>query len=111
MNDLQLILTSTLAATATAAVINGGLAIVGQYFERKSRCKETILKAALEAGRSRAASALEVLKITGNKVRLPDEVMLTGTYYQWIKHLDKTGELPQVSAGLKKRGNVVALRT
>lgn len=90
MNPWLLVLTSA----GVAAFVSGGIALLGQFLERRSRREELIFEKALDMSVQRSKLVLELAKQVGGQAKFKDEVINAAIYYRWLKHLLDNGALP-----------------
>ena len=91
--DMKIIIT-IITSAAVGAVVSTLMNLIGQYFERSSRRKELLLSKAVEIAIERARFTFDVAKASNECANIQDQVVMSATYYQWLKHLLDKGELP-----------------
>ena len=92
MDKTQLIL-ALIGSAAIGALVSSLITVAGQYFERKARRQELLLKEALGLAQWRVDLAVAQTG-PGQRAILTDKVVLTETYYGYLQHLMEHGRLP-----------------
>ena len=95
MEENQSIITVILASAGTAALVSSLFTLMGQYFERRFRKKETLLQGALSLASRKTDLALAAAKNNNQFAELLDEAHLTAVYYKELRHLMSKGDLSE----------------
>lgn len=83
-----------LISAASGALVSSVFTFAGQALERRAKRKEIIFNAAIAQAKQRITTGLELVRITGRKAAIPDETILAGQYYSWLRNLYDHGCLP-----------------
>ena len=84
-----------LTSAGIAALVSGSITIIGQYFERRSRRRETLLTLASKLAEQRTELTLKAAESQRKHAKLFDNVYLVEEYYQWLEVLVDKGRLPK----------------
>ena len=82
-------MTIVLASAGTAALISSIFALLGQFFDRRSRRKEILLQGALSLAARRTNLVKDAAIHNGEEAEFIDEAHLVATYYYELDHLMK----------------------
>lgn len=92
--DLVTVLTSAAVGSLASAVVVS----VNGYFERRARRDQTLFSLAFDLAKDRQSLLIELIKGNPHKrASFRDTVFLGAEYYNWLRHLEKHGDLPDVA--------------
>ena len=83
-----------LGSAAVGALVSSLITLFGQYHERQSRREELLLERAMELAEGKIQLAKERARTSSSTHYVQDKIVLTETYYKWLKYLLKHGDLP-----------------
>ena len=83
-----------LTSAAVGALASSIAALIGQMLERRSRRRELALAKAVDLSIARSGLMADLAIKTGGQLTLMDHVELSGTYYNWLRHVLEKGSLP-----------------
>lgn len=101
-NLLPIILTSA----AIGAVVSSILQLIGNYFERKARRREQLLRFAIEMAVQRTELVMRISEKTDASVKLQDNIFMATKYYRWLDGLERHGTLPPDAIEAAERSGV-----
>lgn len=84
-----------LGSAAIGALVSSVIAVIGQYFERKSRRRELLLSESVKLAMANHDAQVTFAKAAGSNRFIPEHVSLLELYYVATRHLLLNGRLPR----------------